>query len=61
MHDILRGLLPKHFHVPQYLGNKGWVGIWLDVPKVDWAAIEMALPLIQEIEHLARHVNGRSL
>ena len=43
MHDILQGLMPKHFHVPKYVGNKGWVGIWLDVPKVDWAAVELAL------------------
>ena len=43
MHDILQGLMPKHFHVPKYVGNKGWVGIWLDLPQVDWAAVEMAL------------------
>lgn len=43
MHDILQGLMPKHFHVPKYVGNKGWVGIWLDLPKVDWAAVELAL------------------
>jgi hypothetical protein len=43
MHDILQNLMPRHFHVPKYVGNKGWVGIWLDVPKVDWAAVEMAL------------------
>jgi hypothetical protein len=43
MHDILQDLMPKHFHVPKYVGNKGWVGIWLDLPKVDWAAVEMAL------------------
>jgi hypothetical protein len=43
MHDILQGLMPKHFHVPKYVGNKGWVGIWLDTPKVDWPAVEMAL------------------
>ncbi|HEV8333463.1 MAG TPA: hypothetical protein VGQ22_18710 [Steroidobacteraceae bacterium] len=43
MHDILQGLMPKHFHVPKYVGNKGWVGIWLDVPKVDWSAVGMAL------------------
>jgi hypothetical protein len=43
MHDILQGLMPKHFHVPKYVGNKGWLGIWLDQPKVDWAAVEMAL------------------
>lgn len=43
MHDILQGLMPKHFHVPKYVGNKGWVGVWLDLPKVDWTAVEMAL------------------
>ena len=26
IHDMLRNLAPEHFHVPKYLGNKGWVG-----------------------------------
>jgi hypothetical protein len=43
MHDILRQLVPKHFHVPKYVGNKGWVGLWLDLPKLDWDAVELAL------------------
>lgn len=43
MHDLLRRLVPNHFHVPQYLGNKGWIGLWLDLPKLDWAAVELAL------------------
>src|SRR5688572_13359023 len=43
MHDILQRLVPKHFHVPKYVGNKGWVGLWLDLPKLDWAAVELAL------------------
>ena len=43
LHDILQQLVPDHFHVPQYLGNKGWIGLWLDVPKLDWAAVELAL------------------
>ncbi|HKU15272.1 MAG TPA: hypothetical protein VJQ52_12830 [Steroidobacteraceae bacterium] len=43
MHDILRQLAPKHFHVPKYVGNKGWVGLWLDLPKLDWGAVEIAL------------------
>jgi hypothetical protein len=43
MHDMLQRLSPAHFHVPKYLGNKGWVGLWLDVPKLDWAAVELAL------------------
>src|SRR5262249_29782020 len=43
MHDILRQLAPKHFHVPKYMGSKGWVGLWLDLPKLDWGAVEIAL------------------
>ena len=43
MHDILQRLVPAHFHVPKYVGHKGWVGVWLDLPKLDWAAVELAL------------------
>jgi hypothetical protein len=43
MHDILQRLVPAHFHVPKYVGNKGWVGLWLDLPNLDWAAVELAL------------------
>jgi hypothetical protein len=43
MHDILRQLAPAHFHIPKYVGNKGWIGLWLDLPKLDWAAVELAL------------------
>jgi hypothetical protein len=43
MHDTLQRLVPAHFHVPKYVGSKGWVGVWLDLPKLDWAAVELAL------------------
>jgi len=43
MHDMLQRLVPAHFHVPKYVGSKGWVGLWLDLPKLDWAAVELAL------------------
>lgn len=43
IHDMLRNLAPEHFHVPKYLGNKGWVGIWLDVPRLDWDLVELVL------------------
>lgn len=43
MHDILQRIVPAHFHVPKYVGSKGWVGVWLDLPKLDWAAVELAL------------------
>ena len=40
---MLRQLMPEHFHVPKYLGNKGWVGAWLDVPKFDWDFVGLVL------------------
>lgn len=43
MHDMLQRLAPAHFHIPKYMGNKGWIGLWLDVPKLDWAVVELAL------------------
>lgn len=27
---------PDQFFVPPYLGHRGWVGLWLDRPGVDW-------------------------
>jgi hypothetical protein len=43
MHDMLERLVPAHFHIPKYVGSKGWVGVWLDLPKLDWAAVGLAL------------------
>ena len=41
--DALQELAPNQFHVPKYLGSKGWVGLWLDGTGVDWSAVELAL------------------
>ena len=30
---------PKRYFVPPYLGPRGWVGVRLDLGKVDWGAI----------------------
>ena len=30
---------PKRFFVPPYVGNKGWVGIYLDGPEPNWGMI----------------------
>ena len=43
LRDTLRELAPAQFHVPKYVGNKGWVGLWLDGPGIDWAAVELTL------------------
>lgn len=39
----LQSLVPTQFHVPKYVGSKGWIGLWLDVPGVDWAQVEICL------------------
>ena len=27
---------PDRFYMPAYIGSRGWVGLRLDVPEVDW-------------------------
>jgi hypothetical protein len=34
---------PERFHIPAYLGHRGWVGLWLDVPSIDWAEVHRLL------------------
>ena len=34
---------PDRFHIPNYVGHLGWVGLWLDTPQVDWAEVEALL------------------
>ncbi len=30
---------PERFHIPKYVGAHGWVGLWLDLPGIDWAEV----------------------
>jgi hypothetical protein len=34
---------PDRYFVPPYVGGRGWVGIRLDVPDVDWDRVEQVL------------------
>lgn len=34
---------PKRFFVPPYLGKKGWLAVWLDLPRVDWGEVAYLL------------------
>jgi hypothetical protein len=43
LRDLLQQQVPGQLHVPKYTGNKGWIGLWLDVSDVDWRAVELAL------------------
>src|SRR5687767_10982026 len=39
----LQELVPEQFHRPTYVASKGWIGLYLDVRKVDWAQVEVCL------------------
>ena len=30
---------PERYFVPPYVGGRGWIGVRLDVPPVDWGAV----------------------
>ena len=29
--------------MPKYMGPRGWIGLWLDLAKVDWEGAEVIL------------------
>ena len=37
--EALVGSDPQRFFRPPYVGGRGWLGVYLDVPGVDWAEI----------------------
>lgn len=46
---------PERYFIPPYVGVRGWVGVYLDVPAADWAEIE------DIVEDAYRSVAPRSL
>ncbi len=36
---VVRGDASRYF-VPPYVGGRGWIGVYLDVPEVDWDRVE---------------------
>lgn len=40
---LLVSASPGLFHIPKYLGHRGWVGAWLDIDEVDWTAVDAVL------------------
>lgn len=39
LQQALLELAPDRFFVPAYVGHKGWIGIYLDLLRVDWAEV----------------------
>lgn len=34
---------PDRYYYPDYVGHRGWIGAWLDVPNIDWELLESAI------------------
>jgi len=34
---------PSRYFRPPYVGARGWVGVWVDLPDVDWERIEQII------------------
>ena len=34
---------PERYFLPPYMAHHGWIGLWLDLPKVDWDEVESLL------------------
>ena len=37
--EVLVGAAPDRYFRPPYVGHRGWLGVYLDVPSVDWDEI----------------------
>ena len=31
---------PERYFIPAYVGPRGWAGLYLDLPRIDWAEVE---------------------
>lgn len=40
VNETLAHAAPKRFFIPKYVGSRGWLGLWLDLPKIDWEEVE---------------------
>lgn len=66
--DVLLSSKPKVFFRPPYVGHRGWVGIRLDVPQLDWDEVEMIVKdgyrliapvaLVKLLDHLDAQRSG---
>ncbi len=38
--QTLADFAPERVHVPAYLGPRGWIGLWIDLPRIDWDEVQ---------------------
>ena len=51
---------PEQFYIPKYIGPKGWVGVRLDLRRVDWEVVKQLLwesYRLQAPKRLARNLD----
>jgi hypothetical protein len=41
--QALADFAPERFHIPAYLGARGWVGLWIDLQGMDWDEVQSVL------------------
>jgi len=54
---------PKRFFVPPYVGHKGWVGVYLDQPSLQWRLLEELIQGSYQLiapKRLAAALNART-
>ncbi len=49
---------PDRFHVPAYLGKQGWLGLWVDLPAIDWSEVAQILFAAHRLAAPARRRAG---
>jgi predicted DNA-binding protein (MmcQ/YjbR family) len=55
--EVLVSTDPESFFVPPYVGHKGWIGVFLDTPRINWPMLE---DLIVESHSLVGRKRTRS-
>jgi hypothetical protein len=40
VNQTLADAASERFFIPKYVGHRGWLGLWLDLPKIDWDEVE---------------------
>lgn len=61
--DALVRSEPDRFHTPSYLGSKGWLGLGLDIGRVDWTEVAdfvAASYCLIAPKRLSRQIDGMS-
>jgi hypothetical protein len=41
--QVLIDFAPDRFHLPAYLGARGWIGLWIDLATINWEEVESVL------------------